>query len=363
MARCASTWARRPSCWSATAPRWGARARRWRCCAAAWQPDDVAAAVRRTGARAVSAHNLNPAFGWRALAAARGGGRARRAAPAQLPPGLRGGDVLQQPRRGLRALPGPQHAARRAPELPRHRRRGGRLRRVAGAVAAARWRRRPTRSSCRRASRRERLRELRAPLDPARVHVVPHVVRAFAERLAGGGRRARARRLAAGAREGRRGRDPGVRAGGPAARRGRRRPAGRGAARRGRRRASWAACRREELADLRARAALAIVPSRSAETFGLAAAEAMAAGVPVVASAIGALPELVGADGLVAPGDADALAAAARGALRRRGGGRAPGCGASASWRPPARWPRSCGRSTEPSRTPAPARARRRAGA
>jgi glycosyltransferase involved in cell wall biosynthesis len=54
------------------------------------------------------------------------------------------------------------------------------------------------------------------------------------------------------------------------------------------------------------------VPSRSAETFGLAAAEAMAAGVPVVASAAGALPELVGGDGLVAPGDVDALAAAAR---------------------------------------------------
>jgi glycosyltransferase involved in cell wall biosynthesis len=38
----------------------------------------------------------------------------------------------------------------------------------------------------------------------------------------------------------------------------------------------------------------------------------MAAGVPVVASAVGSLPELVHADGLVAPGDADALAAAAR---------------------------------------------------
>ena len=64
------------------------------------------------------------------------------------------------------------------------------------------------------------------------------------------------------------------------------------------------------LAQLRAGAAIALVPSRSAETFGLAAAEAMAAGLPVAASRVGALPELVGEEGLVAPGDADALAAA-----------------------------------------------------
>jgi glycosyltransferase involved in cell wall biosynthesis len=68
----------------------------------------------------------------------------------------------------------------------------------------------------------------------------------------------------------------------------------------------------DELAELRANAALAIVPSRAAETFGLAAAEAMAAGVPVVATAVGALPELLDADALVTPGDADALAAAAK---------------------------------------------------
>ena len=37
-------------------------------------PEDVAAAVRRTGARAVSAHNLLPTLGWRALAAAREAG-------------------------------------------------------------------------------------------------------------------------------------------------------------------------------------------------------------------------------------------------------------------------------------------------
>jgi glycosyltransferase involved in cell wall biosynthesis len=67
-----------------------------------------------------------------------------------------------------------------------------------------------------------------------------------------------------------------------------------------------------ELADLRAQAALALVPSRAAETYGLAAAEAMAAGVPVVASKAGALADLVDPEALVTPGDADALAAAAR---------------------------------------------------
>ncbi|MGH2840614.1 MAG: hypothetical protein ACRDKY_07305, partial [Solirubrobacteraceae bacterium] len=37
-------------------------------------PAQVAQAVRRTGARIVHAHNLNPSFGWRALAAARDAG-------------------------------------------------------------------------------------------------------------------------------------------------------------------------------------------------------------------------------------------------------------------------------------------------
>ena len=37
-------------------------------------PDEVARAVRRTGARVVHAHNVHPSFGWRALAAARDAG-------------------------------------------------------------------------------------------------------------------------------------------------------------------------------------------------------------------------------------------------------------------------------------------------
>jgi glycosyltransferase involved in cell wall biosynthesis len=71
-----------------------------------------------------------------------------------------------------------------------------------------------------------------------------------------------------------------------------------------------------ELDALRARASVALVPSLAAETFGLAAAEAMAAGLPVVASRIGALAELLDADGLVPAGNAEELAAAIE---RRRG--------------------------------------------
>jgi glycosyltransferase involved in cell wall biosynthesis len=63
-----------------------------------------------------------------------------------------------------------------------------------------------------------------------------------------------------------------------------------------------------ELVRLRASASIALVPSRSAETFGMAAAEAMAGGLPVAASRVGALPELVDESCLAAPGDASGLA-------------------------------------------------------
>ena len=58
-----------------------------------------------------------------------------------------------------------------------------------------------------------------------------------------------------------------------------------------------------ELASLRAGAAIALAPSRAGETFGLAAAEAMAAGLPVAASRVGALSELLEPDALVPAGD------------------------------------------------------------
>jgi glycosyltransferase involved in cell wall biosynthesis len=274
------------------------------------QPEDVAAAVRLTGARVLSAHNVNPAFGWRALAAARAAGARvvlhlhnyRLVCAVGTCFNSHGEDCVRC--RGRNTAPGVRLNCRgTGPEA------------VVYGASLALWQRRlaaqadavvvPSRFAG------ERLRELRAPLDPARVHAVPHVVRSFAERsrAAGGEHALVASRLApekgvelavqACARAGL----PLVVAGdGPQA--GALRAAG-GADFVGRVSA-------DALADLRARAALAIVPSRSAETFGLAAAEAMAAGIPVVATAAGALKELVGADAVVTPGDPDALAAAAR---------------------------------------------------
>jgi glycosyltransferase involved in cell wall biosynthesis len=63
-----------------------------------------------------------------------------------------------------------------------------------------------------------------------------------------------------------------------------------------------------ELAALRAGAAVALVPSRYAEILPLAALEAMAAGLPVVASRSGGLTEMVPQQGLHAPGDVEAMA-------------------------------------------------------
>ncbi|MBV9952018.1 MAG: glycosyltransferase family 4 protein [Acidimicrobiia bacterium] len=74
----------------------------------------------------------------------------------------------------------------------------------------------------------------------------------------------------------------------------------------------------QRIVELYSEAELAVVPSLY-EGFSLPAIEAMACGVPVVATTGGALPEVVGADEetafLVAPGDAEALAARIRSAL------------------------------------------------
>lgn len=272
-------------------------------------PEDVAAAVRRTGARVVHAHNVNPAFGWRALAAARAAGARvvlhlhnyRLVCAVGTCFNSRGEDCTRC--QGRNTLPGVRLNCRRTgPEAA-----------VYGAALAT-WQRRlaahvdtfvvPS------AFAAQRLAELRAPVGTP--HVVPHVVRSFAEgSVAAAGQHALvASRLAV---------EKGVEV------------AAQACAQAGlelvvagdgplldQLRAAYPAVRfpgrvgQDELATLRAQAALAIVPSRSAETFGLAAAEAMAAGLPVAATRIGALPELVDADGLAAPGDAAGLAEAAR---------------------------------------------------
>ena len=61
--------------------------------------------------------------------------------------------------------------------------------------------------------------------------------------------------------------------------------------------------------ELLAGAAASLMPSRYHEFFGYAALEAMAQGVPVVATAMGGLPELLGPGRCVPEGDLDAFAA------------------------------------------------------
>ncbi len=75
---------------------------------------------------------------------------------------------------------------------------------------------------------------------------------------------------------------------------------------------------RSELLDLYARAAVAVVPSHY-EGFGYAAAQALCAGVPLVAAATSSLPEVVdGAAPLVAPDDVAGWSAALAAVLAGR---------------------------------------------
>ena len=267
-------------------------------------PEDVAAAVRRTGARAVSAHNLTPALGWRALAAARGAGARtvlhlhnyRLVCAVGTCFDARGEDCTRC--QGANTAPGVALGCR-----------GSRVEGAAYAASLSLWSARLT--ACADAvvvpseAAAARLRALRAPVRA--LEVVPHALRSFAaESCAGAGEFA----LVASRIAPEKGVDVAIaacaRAGLPLV------VAGDGAVRSEGDVRFVGRVDAEELAALRARAALALVPSRSAETFGLAAAEAMAAGVPVVASWMGALTELVDAGGLVAPGDVDGFARCAR---------------------------------------------------
>jgi len=95
-----------------------------------------------------------------------------------------------------------------------------------------------------------------------------------------------------------------------------------------------------ELPPYLAAADIMLMPSQS-ESFGLAALEAMACGTPVVASAIGGLPEVIddGVDGLLLPPeDTDGMAEAALALLNDRP--RLERMSQSAAEKPRARFPR-----------------------
>jgi len=275
------------------------------------RPEEVAAAVRESGARIVHAHNLQPTFGWRALAAARAAGartvlhlhnyRLVCAVATCVDPA--GRDCLRCHGRDTR--PGVRLRCRGAAgEAVAYA--AGLARGLAPTLAHADAVAVPS------AFARDRLVALGVPLGDRPVHVVPNVVDTFAERsaAAAGTYALVASRLA---------REKGVEvaidacraagvplviaADGPEEAALRARAAGGDVRFAGR-------VPRAELDALRAGAALELVPSRAAETFGLAAVEAMAAGVPVVASRVGAMAAIVPEDGLVPSGDVAALTAA-----------------------------------------------------
>lgn len=273
-------------------------------------PGEVAGAVRASGARVVHAHNVLPQFGWRALEAARGAGartvlhlhqyRLVCAVGTCLDPA--GDDCTRCHGRDTR--PGLRLGCR-----------GSRAEGAVYAAAISAWSQRLVDSAdalvAPSAFAVSRLRELGAPLGGREVHVVANPVAApqLAAQPQSGSYAVCAARLAP-----EKGVDIAIRAcasagvaltvagDGPDEQKLRALAAELGADVRFAGRLPGA-----ELERLRAGAALEVVPSRFAETFGLSCAEAMAAGLPVAATSVGALAELLQADDLVAPGDAAAL--------------------------------------------------------
>jgi len=317
---------------------------------------EVAKAVRLTGARVVHAHNLNPLFGWRALAAARAEGarvvlhlHQYRLVCANGVCFTGGSECTRC--HGRNTVPGVIHNCR-----------DSRAEALAYGASLALWQRRMAGQAdaviVPSAFARERLRELGAPLDWERVHVLAPPVdvspgaagapaqgkyalvvsRLAPEKgvdvaieacrlagvplvVAGDGPQMGALRARASGSQACLVKTPRARAGHPKMEHPHPQltlsppssPASEDEHSQGATEDEVRFLGRVDdaaLERLRAQAAIAIVPSRSAETFGMAAAEAMAAGLPVVASRVGALPELVEQEGLVEPGDPVALAQA-----------------------------------------------------
>ncbi len=315
---------------------------------------DVAKAVRLTGAGVVHAHNLNPLFGWRALAAARAEGARVVLHLHQYRLVCANGVCFTGGRectrcKGRNTLPGVIHNCR-----------GSRAEALAYGASLALWQGHMAGQAdaviVPSVFARERLRELGAPLDWDRVHVLAPPIEGSPARastpargtfalvvsrlapekgvdvaieacrlagvplvVAGDGPQMGALRARGAGNRGGLVKEPRAHAGHPETEHTHPSPppepttppsgendplqASTGGAVRFLGRVDDATLER-----LRREAALAIVPSRSAETFGMAAAEAMAAGLPVVASRVGALPELVEEEALVEPGDPVALA-------------------------------------------------------
>ncbi|MFI4991756.1 MAG: glycosyltransferase family 4 protein [Solirubrobacterales bacterium] len=296
-------------------------------------PDEVGRSVREHRARVVHAHNLQPAFGWRALAAARAAGARvvlhlhQYRLVCAIGVCFTDGEECTRCH-GRNTLPGVRLNCR-----------GSRAESAAYAASLALWQERMVRQAdavvVPSAFARERLRELGAPLPWERVRVLAPPVRAldaFPPAPAGVASELASYAIVVSRLAPEKGVDVAIDACHAAgitlvvAGDGPERAAleARAAAGRGVAGATVRFAGRvddAELAELRARASIALVPSRSAETFGLAAAEAMAAGLPVVASRVGALQELVEDDALVPPADAVALARA----IERLAGDRAAG--------------------------------------
>ncbi len=269
---------------------------------------EITEAIKRTGARVVHAHNLNPTYGWRALAAAKAAGvrtvlhlhNYRLVCAVGMCFNGHNEDCTRC--HGRNTLPGVRLNCR-----------GNRGEALAYAASLSLYQRRiveyadvvitPSMAA------EQRLRLLGAPLDD--VHVIGHVVREFvpASRAGTGQYALVASRLA---------REKGIdvaiaaceQAGVPLT------IAGAGLETDALRALAGPHVRfvgqvdAPALNELRAGAAIELFPTRVAETFGLSAVEAMAAGLPVVASACGALTDLGPEVELVPPGDVTSLARA-----------------------------------------------------